>query len=241
LNPLDYLRDHPNRRSRINDSEAFFEASGLNPIYVDIKFKLIDVSSLCSFIRVHEGAGYKNEFKSMLSYLRSSMPRDPEDDAPDLYEIQYQDYIMNEVGEKPECKFPFFVKPITAYAFCRWHLRNSPQLYGLPLEYSSPLFNGPARDLIMSAMLDLREKNRVAYEFLLHDAELICYCTRTERAMSPYKYELSVSIKVGDFRITEKVEVDEKFFPATAEKILKFDDVLKHLPFMGKAGNETTL
>lgn len=226
----DYLRNHTHRAMLLDATEGKYANAGINPIYVSTT-GLIDVSTMCSFIAVHEGTKLVNEFEAMERYLKGNRVRHPEDSAADYSMVldQYRRHKNNQtVTESAHPYFPFFVHPVTAFFFMRWHLRNSPQLYGVPLTPSAMILTGPARELIVGAADWMQKEHPFSWWMGNNDARLKLQ-SGSENQGDRKIYWVDVIITIREISRHVKIELGEDPRIPDLEEIVNHEKILPHL------------
>jgi hypothetical protein len=229
MRKLEKLREDPMRTNRLSEKDSFYDSAGLNPIYVDTDRGLVDVSTLCSFISLHQGSRLDDEFSAMLSYLKSSNLRHPVDDSAIVYSN-----ALNQAKHDPEHLghghywYPFFVHPVTAYFFARWHLRKSPQLYNMPLEPNSNLFSPVLRKMIIDGLEELKRKSSLVYYMAMHDVSFSLK-TCAKEAEEGYEFSIDVIIRIGSDKYHEVIDLPGNEFSGSFEDIVSNEKVARHL------------
>lgn len=203
MNLAEYLSAHPDRLSKLDSSEEFYETCGLDPIYVDNEHQFIDVSTLSAFITLHGGHKLRDEMKAMETYLKSKMLRSPLDTPEEFSKALAEIKSGYKISRKkyrervnPDSIFPFFVRPETAFGFMRHHLSGSDEVYEMQLEPAASIIPVHARDLILAAFKDWRAKDPLAWYLGIENIRIKLQTRKTETPEGTTDHTLEVYVYI---------------------------------------------
>lgn len=242
MNLSTYIQDHPDRLTRLNQSDKWFAEAGENPIYMDTERGLLDIYTTCSLIALYGGTALKTPIQSLISYLKSLRALRHPDDTAERFEaaveelralqkINAKDYRPRELPDNPA---PFFIHPETAFGFMRYHLRNSPQMYGQPLALSSLILPVHAKQAMAEAFDNMKQSNFHAWYFAINNVTVKLRTVKTFSEAADPKIHLDVYAQVGAgdvYHARQAIEGNSYSFklPSLAE-IMQMPDIVKYLP-----------
>ena len=203
MNFSEYLSNHPDRLRSLDSTKEFFETCGLDPVYVDSDRRFIDILTLSAFIALHGGTKLRDEMKIMETYLKSKALRHPED-TPEAFGEALQELkkayktSRKKYPERanPDNALPFFVHPETAFGFMRRHMVSSEETYGMQLEPAASIIPLHARDLILAALNDWKEKNYLAWYLAVENISMKLQTRRTETPEGAVEHALEVYVYI---------------------------------------------